>query len=130
MRTTPFRVVKLEPNEIFVFGSNLAGRHGAGAARDAMRFGARYGIGFGLSGQTYAIPTKDENIRTLPLATIKGLVDLFLFHASMAPEKTFLVTAVGCGLAGYSPKEIAPFFKEATPNVILPDTFHAAIKTT
>ena len=107
---------------IFVFGSNLAGRHGAGAALFASRnYGAEYGKGVGRTGDAYAIPTKDEYIRTLPLSTIKMYVDLFLVYARKNPTLTFLVTRVGCGLAGYTDKDIAPMFALAPENCMLPD---------
>lgn len=124
MRTTPERITSLRPNEIFVFGSNLAGVHGAGAARCALKFGAMYGEGIGHLGQTYAIPTKDSNIKTLPLWKIECYVKRFLEFATALNERTFLVTPIGCGLAGYSPKDIAPMFKNSPPNVILPASFH------
>lgn len=113
----------LEPNEIFVFGSNEAGRHGRGAAKFAKRFGARNGVGIGLSGQTYAIPTKDHRIRTLPLGVIRQYVKDFLQLAAANSDVTFLVTEIGCGLAGYTPPDIAPMFAERTANVVLPQSF-------
>jgi hypothetical protein len=123
MRTTPDIIRDLKPNEIFVFGSNEAGIHGAGAAKLAAdKFGAVYGIGFGLMGKSFAIPTKDENIETLPLDKIKSYVDLFLEYTKTKPYE-FLVTQIGCGLAGYTPKDIAPLFKGAPDNVILPQVF-------
>ena len=106
---------------IFVFGSNLAGRHGAGSARHAaMRKGAIEGRGVGFQGESYAIPTKDERIRTLPLARIKPYVDAFVLFAKSHPEMTFEVTKIGCGLAGYTDADIAPMFREAPRNCILP----------
>jgi hypothetical protein len=123
MRTTPERITFLAPNEIFVFGSNYAGRHGKGAAKDAIRFGARWGQGDGLSGQTYGIPTKGYKLEILPLHYIRIAVERFLRRAAASPEFTFLVTPIGCGLAGYSPKDIAPMFKDSPPNVVLPESF-------
>lgn len=117
------KITTLKDNEIFVFGSNLAGRHGKGAAWDALAFGAEYGEGVGRFGQTFAIPTKDENLKVMPLVRIGHYVAFFLAYAKLYPNQTFLVTKVGCGLAGYSPKEIAPLFKGATPNVVLPQEF-------
>jgi len=109
---------------IFVFGSNLAGIHGAGAALDArLHWGAEIGRGAGRTGNAYAIPTKDFNIETLTLSDIKAFVDHFEVYAKSHPEKTFLVTAIGCGLAGYSPKDIKPFFSYCPSNVILPPEF-------
>jgi aldehyde:ferredoxin oxidoreductase len=97
---------------IFVFGSNLAGRHGAGAALYARKYkGAVYGQGVGLQGQSYAIPTKDKWVQTLPLNEINEYVQEFIKFAADHPELKFELTAIGCGLAGYSPKDIAPMFK-------------------
>lgn len=98
---------------IFVFGSNLAGRHGAGAAKAALdHFGATYGVGIGFTGQSYAIPTKDYQIETLPLSTVKFFIKQFA-QVSHAMKKTeFFVTRVGCGLAGFTDAEIAPLFRE------------------
>jgi YspA, cpYpsA-related SLOG family len=110
--------------EIFVFGSNLAGRHGAGAALYARQHhGAQLGVGMGLTGDAYAIPTKDENLQTLPLKIIRGYVRDFLTFATKNPDLTFKVTAIGCGLAGYKPVQIAPMFNLAPENVILPPEF-------
>lgn len=107
---------------IFVFGSNLAGRHGKGAALDALKLhGAIYGQGEGRQGASYGIPTKDRHLRTLPLTTIALHVATFLRHAAEHPEDTFYVTRVGCGLAGYQDKQMAPLFYRATANVELPD---------
>jgi hypothetical protein len=109
---------------IFVFGSNLAGRHGAGSALEAMRnHGAVRGVAEGLTGDAYAIPTKDQFFRTLPLKAIKGSVDKFIVFAGMHQDWTFNVVAIGCGLAGYLPTQIAPMFKGATSNVKLPKEF-------
>ncbi len=106
---------------VFVFGSNLAGRHGAGAARFARTHrGAVYGCGEGRQGNSYAIPTKDSRLRTLPLDVIALHVAKFLEHAAEHPELTFEVTRVGCGLAGYSGEEIAPMFEDAPDNCRLP----------
>ena len=106
---------------IFVFGSNLAGVHRRGAAKDALDLhGAIYGQGVGLQGRSYAIPTKDGRIRTLPLDRIKIYVDRFIRFAIEHKELTFNVTRIGCGLAGYSDRDIAPMFKDAPLNCILP----------
>lgn len=120
--TVPENINYIESNRIFVFGSNLAGRHGAGAARIAMKnFGAIYGLGYGLSGQSFAIPTKDHNIQTLPLTEIEKYIKKFCLEAANHPDKIFLVTQIGCGLAGYKPYQIAPLFKGIMPeNVRLP----------
>lgn len=106
---------------IFVFGSNLAGRHGKGAALDAYEFwGAAYGIGIGLVNQSYAIPTKDIHLQPLLLQEIKIQIAIFLGFADRHPELDFQVTRVGCGLAGYGDREMAPLFRGATANVHLP----------
>ncbi len=125
MKTTPENVTTLEPNQVFVFGSNLAGFHGAGAARMALQWGAIYGRGLGLNGQTYAIATKDRQIATLPLSAIAKQVGEFLAFAASRPELEFLVTKIGCGLAGYSPAEIKTCFdrREIPANVALPKEF-------
>ena len=111
----------MENKKIFVFGSNLAGRHGKGAALTAYRErGAVYGQGVGLQGTSYAIPTKDENLNTLPLHKIQRYVDNFVKFAVLNPEMKFEVTRIGCGLAGYEDAEIAPMFRDAPDNCILP----------
>lgn len=105
--------------DIFVFGSNLAGRHGAGAARTArLIYGAVYGVGQGRTGNAYAIPTKDHKIVTLPLEYINVYVQRFLKYARENPELQFKVTRVGCGLAGYTPQDIAPMFRGAPNNCV------------
>lgn len=107
---------------IFVFGSNLAGRHGKGAALHArQQHGAIYGQGVGLQGSSYAIPTKDHQIRTLPLETIQAYVDQFIHFARQHPELQFQVTRIGCGLAGYTDAQIAPLFSTAPANCQLPE---------
>lgn len=108
--------------EIFVFGSNLAGRHGAGAALEARKkHGAIYGIGIGIQGDSYAIPTKDEYFRTLPLEEIRKHIEHFKLWAKGHPNLRFKVTRVGCGLAGYVDSDIAPMFYDAPDNVVLPE---------
>lgn len=114
---------------IFVFGSNLNGYHGAGSAKHAFdSCGATWGRGVGLSGDSYAIPTKDRNISVLPLHRIKPFVDDFLNFAAAHKEMHFEIVAVGCGLAGYSPEEIAPLFKSAPDNCSLPSVFVKVLK--
>lgn len=109
---------------IFVFGSNLAGRHGKGAALYAKQYhGAVYGVGVGRTGNAYAIPTKDANIKTLPLEAIRPHVAEFLKYARDNPKLTFQVTAIGCGLAGYKPNQIASMFIGAPANCQLPPEF-------
>lgn len=102
---------------VFVFGSNLAGVHGAGAARTAYReYGALWGMGYGPSGQTFAIPTKDEKIITMELNVIHGYVLSFLEYADFWREKEFQITRIGCGLAGLQDKDMANMFKGAPDN--------------
>jgi hypothetical protein len=102
---------------IFVFGSNLAGIHGAGAAKTArMMYGAELKVGVGLTGKSYAIPTKDTHLRTLDLEMIRGYVKSFKDFARAHPNMNFLVTRIGCGLAGYTDAEIAPMFRGASAN--------------
>lgn len=99
-------------NTVFVFGSNLAGRHGAGAARDAkLYWGAENGCGIGPTGNSYAIPTKDWNLNTLPLDYIEKHWAAFCIYASSKSDKHFLVTPFGCGLAGYSISDIIPMMQ-------------------
>jgi hypothetical protein len=114
---------------IFVFGSNLAGRHGKGAALYARQHrGAQYGQGAGRQGNSYAIPTKDFELETLPLDDVRLYVEAFLVYAQLHPRETFEVTAIGCGLAGYTPDDIAPMFRRAPPNCVLPDPFVAVLR--
>ncbi len=123
---TPDRISELKDNEIFVFGSNLAGHHGGGAARLAYnRFGAVWGQGVGLQGQAYAIPTMQGGVET-----IKPYVDEFILFAEQHPEYKFLVTRIGCGIAGFRDEEIAPLFAAAldVENVILPREFVKALQ--
>jgi hypothetical protein len=102
---------------VFVFGSNRAGRHGAGAADYARRFyGAVYGQGEGRQGNSYGIPTKDRKLQPLPLFKIERHVKTFLDYARERPDLRFNVTAIGTGLAGYSPEQIGPMFAEAPQN--------------
>ncbi len=116
------KVFQPGPNNIFVFGSNLAGRHGAGAAKTALQlYGAKYGVGVGLQGNSYAIPTKDKNLRTLPLESIKYHVDTFIGYARCYRDMHFFVTRIGCGLAGYKDEDIAPMFKGVSGNIELPE---------
>lgn len=106
---------------VFVFGSNLAGRHGKGAALYARQHhGAIYGQGIGRQGNSYAIPTKDINIQTLPLDKIKPYVDDFIQYAVSNRDLNFEVTRIGCGLAGYTDDQIAPLFSAAPENCQLP----------
>ena len=97
---------------IFVFGSNLAGRHGKGAALHARkRFGAEYGVGMGRTGRSYAIPTKDVHLRTIPLEQIDHWVSVFISYVKENPDLIFLLTPIGTGLAGHNKKDIAKIFR-------------------
>jgi hypothetical protein len=121
-RISPRWINSLNDSEIFVFGSNLSGFHGGGAAALAMKWGAIWGQGNGLQGKTYAIPTMFAAAEE-----IKPYVDEFLSFAETHPELKFLVTEIGCGIAGFTPEEIAPLFKRAIDedieNVYLPESF-------
>lgn len=119
-RVAPEPITTLGENEIFVFGSNIQGMHGGGAAWYAKEhFGAQWGVGEGLTGRSYALPTMEGE------ASLAHAVSNFIVCAREHKELTFLVTAVGCGIAGYTPKEVAPLFKDATSleNVFLPQVF-------
>ena len=123
---TPERISELKENEIFVFGSNLAGAHGGGAARLAYeRFGAVWGEGVGLHGHTYAIPTMQGGVET-----IRPYVNDFLDFTKHHPEMQFLVTPIGCGIAGFEAEDIAPLFESAKEmkNISLPESFWEVIE--
>ena len=114
---------------VFVFGSNLAGRHGAGAAKwAAAHRGAEYGVGKGMQGNSYAIPTKDARLHSLSIPMIAEHVRRFIEFAREHPEMRFQLTPIGCGLAGYKPKDIAPLFKDAPDNVVQPPEFKPRMK--
>lgn len=118
-RTTPEFITELQPGEIFVFGSNLQGMHAGGAARIAYNnFGAIWGQGVGLQGQSYGIPTMQGGVET-----VRPYVNEFIQFAKDHPEQTFLVTRIGCGIAGFTDAEMAPLFEKAhnMENVILPE---------
>lgn len=118
---TPEFITSLEPDEVFVFGSNIGGCHGGGAARIAWRkFGAEWGVGEGLTGQCYALPTMEGGVDY-----IAGKVRSFIDCAKEHPELKFFVTKVACGIAGFSVEEIGPLFADAIgmENVILPEEF-------
>jgi len=119
-RVTPNNIQTLEPNEVFVFGSNPQGNHAGGAARFAVEhFGAQMGVGEGIQGQSYAIPTTEG------LQIMKDAIMRFCYYAHMHPEKKFLVTQVGCGIVGYAPEDVAPLFRMAIEieNICLPREF-------
>lgn len=124
MHSYPFH-----PGKIFVFGSNLAGIHGAGAAKEALeRYGAVDRCGVGLWGMSYAIPTKDENLKPLPLYEINLAVAKFLVFAHKRPPMSFFVTPIGTGLAGYFHAQIAPMFRLAPDNCELPEEWKGLLK--
>ena len=115
-------------DRIFVFGSNMSGVHGAGAALHAKKyFGAILGQGIGRTGMAYAIPTKDHRIQTLPLPVIKKYVDEFLSYQKAHPDLEFIITPVGTGLAGHKAKDIAPMFK-GVQNSLLPESWKPYIE--
>jgi len=122
-RISPKWIDKLQNDEVFVFGSNLEGLHGGGAAAVARKWGAIWGQGVGLQGQTYAIPTMQGGVKT-----IQPYVDEFLSFAKSNPNLKFLVTEIGCGIAGFTVEQIAPLFKysldENVENVFLPESFY------
>ena len=123
---TPENITKLEANEVFVFGDNEAFRHGAGAALHAVKnFGAKNGKG-GLVGQSYGIPTKDANIRVLSLDRIKEHIATYNAFTKLRPDLTFYTSKIGCGLSGFSPKDIGPLFQvfKWPDNVIFPKEFN------
>lgn len=115
---------------VFVFGSNEAGRHGMGSALYAKEhYGAKYGVGEGRTGNAYALPTKDRDLRVLPLPVIFHYVTRFLDHASKYSHLSFQVTAIGCGLAGYKPYQIAPMFYGAPENCLMPEGWRDMART-
>lgn len=135
MNVTPTMISSLKPGEIFVFGSNLEGLHAGGAAKFALNFGAEWGNGVGIQGQTYAIPTLSHPGGTqehmLPVSTIGKFVRQFIEYAKTHPENHFYVTPIGCGIAGFTPVQIAPLFKGALnlENVSLPADFIKVLNT-
>lgn len=126
LKYTPENITHLDKDEVFVFGSNLAGNHAGGAARTALlRFGAKMGQGEGMQGQSYAIPTMQGGVET-----IKPYVDRFIDLAYEWDQTTFYVTRIGCGIAGFTDEEIAPLFDRAYDlyNVRLPESFARIIR--
>ena len=126
MRYTPENIRELKEGQVFVFGSNLGGAHGGGAAAAAVRyFGAIWGQGVGMQGQSYAIPTMHGGVDV-----IRPYVDEFIEYARQHPELTFLVTRIGCGIAGFKDEQMAPLFKDCLTleNVVLPKSFCDRIK--
>lgn len=130
-RITPEEITSISTNEVFVFGSNESGRHGKGAAKTALTWGAIWGQAEGIQGKTYGIPTKNKSIsKTLSIEEIKLYVDRFIVFAKLNPELIFYVTEIGCGLAGLKPKNVAPLFKDGVDvdNIYLPKRFWTKIK--
>lgn len=126
-RVTPENITELKPNEVFVFGSNEQGIHGSGAARAAKNFGAIRGYGWGRMGQTFAIPTKSTPYKTLPLDKIQNYISQFKNQVHPVTDDTvYIITKIGCGLAGYKVCDIAPMFKWAAnnPSFSLPQEFY------
>lgn len=122
------RIRDLLPYKVFVFGSNLAGRHGAGAALFAKDYcGASYGTGYGRQGDSFAIPTKDRQLRTLKLDKIELYIKQFIDYARNNPTEQYELTEIGCGLAGYKHSDIAPMFKNSPPNIIIPSGFKSVL---
>jgi len=115
-------------DEVFVFGSNLAGVHGAGAAKQAVKYGARHGHGVGLNGRTYAIPTKDHDIKTMPLNLIKPYIERFVKFTNEHSKVKFFITRVGCGLAGYKDADIVPLFRGCSGNCSFPEQWETYLK--
>ena len=124
MKYTPEFIAELGENQVFVFGSNLAGKHNGGGARIALeKFGAIYGQAVGNQGQSYAIPTLGYNFEKISLTDIRYYIDLFFNYAYNHPQFEFLVTKIGCGIAGYDVSEIAPLLLNPFKNIILPEEF-------
>lgn len=125
-RTSHHNITSLKEDEVFVFGSNDSGRHGKGAAKTAMRWGAKYGQSEGLMGKTYGISTVNASItRRKSLQAIQDSVNEFVGFAESRPDLIFLLTEIGCGLAGYTVRDIAPLFRSAMEieNIHLPKSF-------
>jgi len=119
-------VLSLKLNEIFIFGSNLSGHHAGGAASYARKnFGAMQGISTGRSGRTYAIPTLTQQYEKLSIEGIHYHIEEFISYAHLFPHMTFKVSAIGCGIAGFTVEEIAPLFQKAitVKNIQLPEIF-------
>ena len=115
-------------SSIFVFGSNRKGLHGGGAARVAHeQHGAEWGVGEGRTGNSYALPTKADFARTLTIPELSEHVECFLVHARSNPDDTFMLTQVGCGLAGLTKEQVAPLFRAVPENVQVPRAWHEIV---
>ena len=122
MTSTPENIIELKPNEVFVFGSNLSGQHVGGAAALAFeKFGAEWGVGVGLCGQCYAFPTLGTGFGKLTKSLLERARDDFFQVAELFSGKTFLLTRVGCGIAGYPEEDMKALFADAPPNVVKPE---------
>lgn len=110
---SPVKISTLKDNEVFVFGANTSGRHVGGGARMALKWGAQDGLGYGISGKTFAIPTLRHDFTKLSLRDIEEYINGFIGYARIRRDKTYLVIAIGCGFAGFGIDEIAPLFGEA-----------------
>lgn len=126
------RVLSLPPNHVFVFGSNIAGRHGKGAALIAKQhFGAVQGISYGLIGRSFAIPTKNAFMKTLSLERVAHFAKMFQLDVSARPETVFYLTRIGCGLAGYTDAQIAPLFAyRLLDNILYPESWVPYLRPT
>ena len=126
MRYTPDFITHLNKGEIFVFGSNLAGHHSGGAAKQALKWGAQMGVASGPMGNTYAIPT----VKVTGFDAIERYVSQFIKYVEGNDHITFYVTAIGCGSAGFTPEQIAPLFKDLVEesNVYLPENFWQVLR--
>jgi len=124
-RYTPHQITELAPNEVFVFGSNASGHHGGGAAHIAwQKFGAVWSEGHGLHGQTFAIDTMSG------MDAFAADAATFVAFAASHPQLTFLLTPVGCGIAGYVAEQVAPMFASVPENVVMPESFVRALTRT
>ena len=123
--TLPTKLISAKNDIVFVFGSNLAGIHGAGAAKEAFdHWDAEWGIGVGLTGHAYAIPTKNKHINSLSLKLITPHIKDFVIYSRINDDKLFWLTRIGCGLAGYEDYTIAPLFRGIANNVNIPEQWH------
>ncbi len=124
MNITPTEIHSLEPDQVFVFASNLAGEYKSGSALKAIQaFGAKRGLVSGISGQSYAIPMRDKWAYPMPLRNVRLYVNLFLDHAQDHPEQKFLVTNLAEGIREYSTEDLGPMFSRVGANVWMPEAF-------
>lgn len=117
-------IEQLPDDQVFVFGSNLAGNHRKGAAKTALdKFGAMQGVGRGWSGQSFAIPTQNEHLQAMPIHQVEHYIKDFKIYTKNHPKFIYFITAIGCGSTGFHAKDIAPLFQDISDNVILPIRF-------